>query len=71
MKMSSLFPDWIYQKTNGETSYVYYEKDDIEDWFIGFGKTISNARICDWIIQIAWFYGQLEQASLIFRASVM
>ncbi|CDN76285.1 DUF4274 domain-containing protein [Elizabethkingia anophelis] len=63
-----IIPDWIYQKTNGEDSYVYYEEDDIEDWFDADWKNnIQRAESAIELFNIAWFMDEPEQASLILE----
>jgi len=37
-----IIPDWIFQRTNGEESYVYYEEDDIDYGLTKIGKRIST-----------------------------
>ncbi|MDV3752135.1 DUF4274 domain-containing protein [Elizabethkingia anophelis] len=61
-------PDWIFQKTSGEDTYIYYEEDEIEGWFDADWKSnIQRAESTIELFNIAWFLDEPEQAALILE----
>lgn len=63
-----IIPDWIFQKTNGEESYVYYEEDDIDYWFEeDWKKNINRAETSIELFNIAYFINEPEHADLILQ----
>ena len=61
-------PDFMKEATKGEESYVYYEEDDVDDWFEGdWEKNIQRVDSPIELFNIAYFMDEPEQADLIFK----
>ncbi|ULT24962.1 DUF4274 domain-containing protein [Sphingobacterium sp. E70] len=61
-------PDWIYQKTNGEDSYIYYEADEVEDWLeVDWRNNVNRAESAIDLFNIAYFMNEPESATLILQ----
>lgn len=57
-------PSFMSQATAGETSYVYFDKDDVNSWFESdWLAQISNASTAMELFNIAWFLDELELAT--------
>lgn len=63
-------PDWIYEKTIGKESYIYYEEEDIEDWFdVDWENNIKSSKSAIELFNIAYFMDEPEQADFILQHS--
>lgn len=61
-----IIPDWIFQKTNGEETYIYYEEDDVDLWFDReWEKNIRGAESAIELFNIAYFIEEPEYAAQI------
>ncbi|WP_160137705.1 DUF4274 domain-containing protein [Chryseobacterium sp. c4a] len=61
-----MIPDWIFQKTNGEETYIYYEEDDVDLWFDReWEKNIRGAESAIELFNIAYFIEEPEYAAQI------
>lgn len=65
-KYEFMIPDWIFQKTNGEETYIYYEEDDVDLWFDReWEKNIRVAESAIELFNIAYFIDEPEYAAQI------
>lgn len=63
-----IVPDWIFQKTNGEETYIYYEQDDVDVWFDReWEKNIREAESAIELFNIAYFIEEPEYAAQILQ----
>ncbi|REC60605.1 DUF4274 domain-containing protein [Chryseobacterium pennae] len=63
-----MIPDWIFQKTNGEESYIYYEESDVEVWFDReWENNIRWAKSTIELFNIAYFIEEPEYAALVLQ----
>lgn len=63
-------PDWIYEKTIGEESYIYYEEEDIEDWLdVDWENNIKRSKSAIELFNIAYFMNEPEQTDFILQHS--
>ncbi|MGE8553330.1 MAG: DUF4274 domain-containing protein [Chryseobacterium jejuense] len=63
-----IIPDWIFQKTNGEETYIYYEEDDVDVWFDReWEKNIREAESAIELFNIAYFIDEPEYAAQILQ----
>lgn len=61
-----IIPDWIFQETNGEETYIYYEEDDVDLWFDReWEKNIRGAESAIDLFNIAYFIEETEYAAQI------
>lgn len=63
-----IIPDWMYEKTIGEESYIYYEEEDIEDWLdVDWENNIKHSESAIELFNIAYFMDEPEQADFILQ----
>ncbi|WP_282628404.1 DUF4274 domain-containing protein [Empedobacter sedimenti] len=62
-------PDFMKEATSGEESYVYFEEDDVEDWFeADWQRKIENADSTIELFNIAYFMDEPEYADWILAS---
>lgn len=62
-------PDFMKEATSGEESYVYFDEDDVEDWFeADWQRKIENVDSTIELFNIAYFMDEPEYADWILAS---